>query len=75
MWRKDIVVMTMEIKSDLNKIMEDKGMKQRYLAKKAGISETTLSLLVRGKQLPTLPVAYRIAEVLYMKVEEIWIKK
>jgi DNA-binding XRE family transcriptional regulator len=47
-------------------------MKQRHLARKVGISETTLSQLIRGKTLPTLEVAYKIARELDKSVEDVW---
>jgi putative transcriptional regulator len=50
------------LKSRLRVILAEREIKQRELAKKVGISDTTMSALVVGKQLPTLEVAYRIAE-------------
>jgi len=64
----------MELECRLKEILDSRGMKQTFLAKKVGISNGTLSLIVRGKSVPTLPVALRIAEELGMKVEDIWVK-
>lgn len=48
--------------------------KQSALAKRAGITDQTLSMIVRGKSEPTLRVAMRIAKTLDLKVEDIWIE-
>jgi putative transcriptional regulator len=62
----------MEIKSNLEEIMESMGMKQNFLASKVGISERTLSFIKRKKSVPSLLVALKIAKVLNKKVEDIW---
>jgi DNA-binding XRE family transcriptional regulator len=63
----------MKIKSNLREILKERGLKQGFIAEKAGISQTTFSYLVTGKSLPTLEVAYKIAKVLDLQVEYIWI--
>lgn len=65
----------MEIECVLKELITDKGIKQKFIAEKAGISPGTLSFIIRGKTLPTLSVAYKIAEVLEMRVEDIWVKR
>jgi len=64
----------MKLECRLKEILDSRGMKQTFLAKKVGISNGTLSLIVRGKSVPTLPVALRIVEELGVKVEDIWVK-
>jgi len=59
----------------LKEILDEKGLKQSYVCREAGISNTTMSKLVLGKSIPTLPVAYRIAKVLEKPIEEIWFEK
>lgn len=53
-------------------IIKDRGLKQSFIAEKAGISAGTLSKIVRGESMPTLSVAIRLARVLEMTVEELW---
>ncbi|HHK5539198.1 helix-turn-helix domain-containing protein [Bacillus cereus] len=53
-------------------ILADRMIKQSALAKRAGITDQTLSMIVRGKSEPTLRVAMRIAKALDMKIEDIW---
>ena len=68
-----IEVMVM-LKCRLRVIFAERELKQREFAKSVGISEATLSALVGGKQLPTLEVAYRIAEKLDFNVMDIWVR-
>ncbi|MEW4236005.1 helix-turn-helix domain-containing protein [Bacillus thuringiensis] len=53
-------------------ILADRMIKQSALAKRASITDQTLSMIVRGKSEPTLRVAMRIAKALDMKIEDIW---
>ncbi|MCU5491197.1 helix-turn-helix domain-containing protein [Bacillus sp. FSL L8-0199] len=57
----------------LKMILADRMIKQSALAKRAGITDQTLSMIVRGKSEPTLRVAMRIAKALDMQIEDIWI--
>jgi DNA-binding XRE family transcriptional regulator len=52
--------------------IEKRGLKKGWIAEKAGISRSTLALIVSGRSEPTLKVALRIAKVLGMTVEELW---
>jgi putative transcriptional regulator len=63
----------MEIKCILKELLEERGMKQQFIVDKTGITNGTLSMIVRGKSLPTLKVAYKIADVIGKRVDEIWI--
>jgi len=60
------------METKLKKILDERGLKQGFIAEKAGLSRGAFSLIVRGKSIPTLPVAMRIARVLEMTVEELW---
>ncbi|WAI27850.1 MAG: helix-turn-helix transcriptional regulator [Bacillus paranthracis] len=61
------------MKSHLKEILDNRGIKYSFVAKKANIANSTMSALIKGG-LPTLPVAYRIAKVLDMRLEDIWIE-
>lgn len=63
-------MMIMETK--LKKIIKERGLKQGFIADKAGISNGALSLIANGKSVPTLPVAIKIARVLGETVESLW---
>ncbi|MBC6975947.1 MULTISPECIES: helix-turn-helix transcriptional regulator [unclassified Bacillus (in: firmicutes)] len=59
------------MRSQLKEILDNKGIKYGFVAKKAGITNATMTNLIKGG-IPTLPVAYRIAKVLELHVEDIW---
>lgn len=56
----------------LQRILKENGIKQSFIADKAGVSQGAFSLIVRGKSMPTLPVALKIGRALNMSVEELW---
>lgn len=60
------------METKLKEIIRKRGLKQGFVAEKIGISQGTLSLIVQGKSIPTLPVAIKIAKFLNMSVEELW---
>jgi putative transcriptional regulator len=61
-----------KMENKLKEIIQSRGIKQKFIADKAGISQGALSLIIRGKSIPTLPVAIRIAKVLNSSVEDLW---
>lgn len=60
------------VKNNLKQILEDKGVKQLWLAEKANLNKSTIGNVIRNKFNTNVEVAMRIAKVLDMKVEEIW---
>ncbi|GAX91263.1 transcriptional regulator [Effusibacillus lacus] len=60
------------MKCRLKVILAEKGLKSKWLAEKAGIQNATLSRIINGKTIPTLDVAFRIAEALGMSIHDIW---
>jgi putative transcriptional regulator len=68
-------VIKMEIVCILEDILKERGLKKGYIAEKANVSRAALSLILKGKSMPSLPVAMRIAEVLDIRIEDIWKKK
>lgn len=63
------------IECRLKVIFAERNIKQKEFALRVKIDKTTLSLLTNNKTLPTLEVAYRIADELELPVTDIWIKK
>lgn len=56
----------------LNKIeskIAEKGLKKGWIAKEVGIAPGTLTKIVKGESIPTLPVALRLADTLDTSVE------
>jgi putative transcriptional regulator len=70
-----IIEVTNMIRCNLKYILKERGIKHGYVADKAGLSKAAFSSLINNKSLPTLEVAYRIGDVLALRVEEIWIRE
>ena len=60
------------MENKLKEILEGRGIKQVLLADKAGINRNTIAGMIAGNT-PKIDVAYRIANILDLKVEDIWI--
>ncbi|MFJ5716511.1 helix-turn-helix transcriptional regulator [Neobacillus sp. NPDC093127] len=55
--------------------IKDQRFTQRKFAEKIGVTNSTLSLIVNGKNLPSFEVVYRICKELKRPLEEIWVEK
>jgi putative transcriptional regulator len=71
----EVIGEVIALKSRLREIMDSRGIKQSHFVRKLGISATTMSAIYRGKTIPTLPVAYKIAKELGMHIDEIWVEE
>lgn len=60
------------VDTKLKRILDERGIKQGFIADKAGLSRGAFSLIVRGKSIPTLPAAIKIARALNETVESLW---
>jgi DNA-binding XRE family transcriptional regulator len=56
----------------LSYILLERDKSQTWLADEVGVSDATISQIKKGKRIPTLQVAYKIAKVLDLKIEDIW---
>ncbi|GAB6600671.1 MULTISPECIES: helix-turn-helix transcriptional regulator [Bacillus] len=64
----------MKFKCRLRIIFAEREIKQKEFAKLVGLSQSTLSTLVNGANLPTFTTAFRIAKELNIHIEDIWIE-
>lgn len=55
---------------NLQKHREEKGLSQLKLAKLTGVSQGTISLIERGKRVPTVFIAKKLAVVLGLTIDE-----
>ena len=62
----------MGIKNRLKEIIDERGLKQTWLAKQIGIDRSTLSSVVANKKSTNLETAMRIAKVLGLRMEDIF---
>lgn len=57
----------------LKQLRADKGWSQAALAEELGVSRQSINAIETGKYDPSLPLAFAIARVFGMKIEEIFI--
>ena len=62
----------MAIKNRLKEIMDERGLKQIWLADKIGIDRSTLSSVIANRKETNLETAMRIAHTLDLKMEDIF---
>jgi putative transcriptional regulator len=63
----------MKMETKIAKLIEEKGLRKGFVAKKAKISSSALSKILSGEtKEPKLRVAIRLARVLGMTVEKLW---
>lgn len=56
----------------LRAAIEERGVKQKFIAEKVGISETALSSMLNGNQKIDIDTFFAIATVLHMTPDEIY---
>ena len=56
----------------LREAIEERGVKQKFIAEKVGISESTLSSMLNGNQKIDIDTFFAIATVLHMTPDEIY---
>jgi len=60
------------VKNRLKEILDERGIKNVWLAEKAKINNSTVGNIIKNRHNPNIEVAIRIATALNMKVEDIW---
>jgi putative transcriptional regulator len=60
------------MKPRIKAIRESKGLKQIFVADKVGVSQQQLSDWERGKAYPRIDRAYKLSEVLNVRIEELY---
>ena len=61
------------MKNRIEEIRNDKGIKQEEIAKMLGVSRQTISSLENGRYNPSIILAFKIAKLFDMAIEEIFI--
>ena len=59
----------------IKEILEEKGIKQTWLADKLGKSYNMVNGYVQNRQQPRLEILYEIAEILEVSVKELLVEK
>jgi len=60
------------VKNKLKDILANRGIKQNWLADQVGVNKTTIGNIASNKYNTSLEVAFKIADILDMKVDEIF---
>lgn len=55
----------------LSKLLKEKGKTQRWLAEQTGTTETTISRYVSGNRKPKIDIAFKIAKILNIGIDEL----
>ncbi|MBV7542969.1 helix-turn-helix transcriptional regulator [Acidovorax sp. sic0104] len=61
------------MRNHLKALRQDRGMTQQALADALGVSRQTVHSIEAGKYDPSLPLAFRIAQVLQRSIEQIFV--
>ncbi len=59
----------------IKEVLEDKGIKQTWLAERLGKSYNVVNGYVQNRQQPRLEVLYEIAEILNVEVKDLLIER
>jgi len=59
----------------IKEVLEEKGIKQKWLAEKLGKSYNMVNSYVQNRKQPRLEVLYEIAEILDTKVKDLLIER
>jgi len=60
------------VKSRLRELRSDRGWSQSDLAKQLNVSRQTINAIETEKYDPSLPLAFRLAELFKLRIEEIF---
>ena len=63
------------IKSNLKVYRAMKDLTQEDLAEKLGITRQTVIAIESGKYLPSLPLAFKIAKLFKVNIEDVFVKQ
>ncbi len=63
-----------ELKNQLKVLRAERGWSQKDLAQRLEVSRQSVNALETGKYDPSLPLAFRIADVFAMPIEQIFLR-
>ncbi len=71
---KNPMIESMEVKTRIREVMEERGIKTVELSEKTGIEKGNLSAIINDKRNPTLKTLMAIASVLGVNITELFVK-
>ena len=63
------------MKNRIRVLRAEKGWSQAELAEKVGVSRNSLNAVENDKFDPSLPLAFRIAELFELKIEDVFLRE
>jgi putative transcriptional regulator len=63
-----------DMKNRIRVLRAEKGWSQAELAEKVGVSRNSLNAVENDKFDPSLPLAFRIAEVFELRIEDVFLR-
>ena len=63
------------MKNRIRVLRAEKGWSQAELAEKVGISRNSINAVENDKFAPSLPLAFRIAELFELKIEDVFLRE
>lgn len=63
----------MGVKNRLKEILEQKGIKQSWLANQVGLTTPTMSNLINNRHQTNIDIAFKIADILQVDITDIFI--
>ncbi len=65
----------LDMKNRIRVLRAEKGWSQAELAEKVGISRNSINAVENDKFDPSLPLAFRIAELFELKIEDVFLRE
>jgi putative transcriptional regulator len=65
----------LDMKNRIRVLRAEKGWSQAELACRVGVSRNSINAVENGKFDPSLPLAFRIADVFALKIEEVFLRE
>lgn len=59
------------MKSNIGRLIEESGLKKRYIAKQVGVNENTITNWIKGRSYPALDKAVLLANLLECTVDDL----
>jgi len=63
------------VKNRLKVILDERGIKQNWLAEQVGITKQTMSNLIKNRYTTSMDIAFKIAKVLSMEITDIFFEE
>lgn len=60
------------VRNNLKKILEEKGLKNKFVAEKIGIEPSYFCLLVKGKHIPSIEIVLKLEKLLNVSIHKMF---